>query len=326
MRLLTLHALVASGLGLAQMPQPVVINAQVHEVSALAGLDVTIRKTVSGQNGPLWVGYAVPTLPGDRQNGCWSSDGRVRSVAPVRLEGATHVGVLQRYENGVAGKVRVISLECSVDGGGLPFYWITGTTAEESVAMLSARPEPPIHAIAMHAGDEAFRALEKFASPGNWKEQVRKEALFWLANSRARRGFEIVARVAREDASDKVREHAVFALTQTTERDAIPLMISMARADRNSHVRGQALFWLAQKASREAAQAITESIENDPDTEVRKRAVFALSQLPKEEGVPRLIQLAQSNANPVVRKQAMFWLGQSKDARALDFFERILLK
>jgi hypothetical protein len=48
--------------------------------------------------------------------------------------------------------------------------------------------------------------------------------------------------------------------------------------------------------------------------------------LPKDDGVPLLIQLARTNTNPAVRKQAMFWLGQSKDPRALRFFEEILFK
>ena len=60
--------------------------------------------------------------------------------------------------------------------------------------------------------------------------------------------------------------------------------------------------------------------------EVKKKAVFALSQLPADEGVPRLIQVARTNKNPAVRKQAMFWLGQSKDPRALAFFEEILVR
>jgi len=68
------------------------------------------------------------------------------------------------------------------------------------------------------------------------------------------------------------------------------------------------------------------AIENDPETEVKVRAVFALSQLPKDESVPLLIGLARANKNPQVRKQAMFWLGQSKDPRALAFFEDVLLK
>jgi len=48
--------------------------------------------------------------------------------------------------------------------------------------------------------------------------------------------------------------------------------------------------------------------------------------LPKDEGVPMLIQVARTNRNPEVRKQAMFWLGQSKDPRAVKFFEDILTK
>ena len=34
----------------------------------------------------------------------------------------------------------------------------------------------------------------------------------------------------------------------------------------------------------------------------------------------------RTHDNPRVRKRAMFWLGQSKDPRAIRFFEEILLK
>ena len=62
------------------------------------------------------------------------------------------------------------------------------------------------------------------------------------------------------------------------------------------------------------------------DTEVKMKAVFALTQMPKDDGVPMLIQVARAHTNPAVRKQAMFWLGQSKDPRALKFFEDVLTK
>ena len=52
--------------------------------------------------------------------------------------------------------------------------------------------------------------------------------------------------------------------------------------------------------------------------------MFALSQLPKDDGVPKLITVARTNTNAVVRKEAMFWLGQSKDPRAVAFFEEVL--
>jgi hypothetical protein len=83
---------------------------------------------------------------------------------------------------------------------------------------------------------------------------------------------------------------------------------------------------VASAAGERAAPAIAEAIERDPETDVKKRAVFALSQLPDGEGVPRLIEVAEHHSNAAVRRQAMFWLGQSKDPRALAFFERILLR
>ena len=110
------------------------------------------------------------------------------------------------------------------------------------------------------------------------------------------------------------------------EPAALDRLLTAARDGATTHVRGQALFWLAQRAGEKAVGAITDAIASDPETEVKKRAVFALSQLPKDEGVPLLIQVARTNANPAVRKQAMFWLGQSKDPRALKFFEEILFK
>ena len=44
----------------------------------------------------------------------------------------------------------------------------------------------------------------------------------------------------------------------------------------------------------------------------------------KGKRVPKLIDVARSHRDPAVRKQAMFWLGQSRDPRALAFFEQIL--
>jgi HEAT repeat protein len=104
------------------------------------------------------------------------------------------------------------------------------------------------------------------------------------------------------------------------------MLINIARTDSEPRLRGEALFWLAQKAGQKVSAAIVERIDQDPDTDVKKKAVFALSQLPKDEGVPLLIKVARSNSNLEVRKQAMFWLGQSRDARAIDFFSEVLRK
>ena len=71
-------------------------------------------------------------------------------------------------------------------------------------------------------------------------------------------------------------------------------------------------------------KALKDTAENDPEVRVKKKAVFALSQLPKDEAVPELLHVAQTNPDPSVRKDAIFWLGQTRDPRALAYFEQIL--
>jgi HEAT repeat protein len=245
--------------------------------------------------------------------------------------------VLFRVEAGQIQKIRTVTPECELDAAGLPFYWLTGVRPQESVSFLlslarvedAAGRRPPqlsesaLLALALHddpSADTAFEQLTAYNQP----EVIRERASFWLGAARGANGFRILRRMVREDPSARVREKVVFALSVSSEPDALGAMIDAARNDRSERVRGQALFWLSQKGTRKAAGTIEESIENDPETEVKKKAVFALSQLPADEGVPRLIQVARTNKNAAVRKQAMFWLGQSKDPRALSFFEEIL--
>lgn len=122
----------------------------------------------------------------------------------------------------------------------------------------------------------------------------------------------------------RLHDSAVTVLALTEGQQPLDELIGLANSGATTSVRGKALFWLAQRAGQQAVGTITSAIENDPDTELKKKAVFALSQLPKDQGVPLLIEQARSNRNPAVRKQAMFWLGQSKDPRALRFFEEVL--
>jgi HEAT repeat protein len=122
----------------------------------------------------------------------------------------------------------------------------------------------------------------------------------------------------------KLADAALRALVWHPGDAPVNTVVALAREDRRPYVRSQALFWLAQRAGQQAVGAIRSAIDTDPETEVKRKAVFALSQLPKDEGVPLLIDVARNNSNREVRKQAMFWLGQSKDPRAVAFFEQIL--
>ncbi len=353
-------ALVAAWAGVLCAQQPRLANAKLDTKAVTSGLAREFQSMVAAESGAAWIGYAVRAVPGEHQMCCYSSfeDGNgnrccrgcalegtragataAAATGPIPLEASGYLFVLFRVENRAVDRIRTFSAECELDGGGLPFHWLTGVQPAESVTLLKEfalqidddshrghrRSEPALAALALHADPAADQALETFVTPGQ-PERLRERATFWLGSARGRRGYEVLRHIATQDGSDRVREKAIFGLSVSREPQAVATMIDVAKTDRSAHVRGQALFWLSQKAGQKVAATITEAIDNDPDTEVKKRAVFALQQLPAEEGVPLLIQVARSNRNPAVRKQAMFWLGQSKDQRAVRFFEEVLLR
>jgi len=345
----------ASSTSVQASEAPRIANAKLETRAVGAGLDATFHEIVAAAEKPEWVGYQVEQVAGERGVCCdnnWNdgncgtcrlerenggTSGTSHTDGSVKLEGARQLIVLYRLDARQVGKIRVASEDCTLDAGGLPFVWLTGVKAPESVVLLATYVRSSsfedrgdrgighgaLTAIALHADVSADRALESFVTPEH-REGLRRQAAFWMGAARGKAGLAALQHMAKTDPSSEVRAHVAFALSVSHETGALDEMIRMAHDDASSHVRGQALFWLAQKAGKKAVGTITGAIDNDPDTEVKKKAVFALSQLPKDEGIPKLIEVAQTNRNPAVRKQAMFWLGQSNDPRALQFFEKVL--
>jgi hypothetical protein len=266
-----------------------------------------------------------------------TTTGQRAPAQPIKLEGSQTFAVLFRIASRQIDKLRVFSADCELDAGGRTVHVLTGVRPAESVAFLesllkdsltfastkSNSTHGAVTAIALTRDPAADATLQRLVAP-SWPDGIRRDAVFWLAKSRGRVGFETAKRVIDDEKSGSIRKHAVFALTQSKEPEVMPTLIALARNHPAPEVRSEALFWMAQKAGAKTAETITEAIERDPDTEVKKKAVFALSQMPKDQGVPLLINVARTNTNPAVRKQAMFWLGQSKDPRAVDFFTQVL--
>jgi HEAT repeat protein len=355
----TALALTAASAAIAQeLESPNIANAKLEKKALTGPLAAEFKSWTAKSQAAQWLGYAVPQMGRDRTmccgsyNGSWGDDcGHCRledkhagsnmtsrdEPGSAKLEAPRSIAILFRAENNRVMKIRIVSLDCSLDAGGLPFLWLSGVKPAESVELLltfvkgadfdAHEDEHTSHsaltAIALHADPAADRAMESFTRSSE-PESLRKQTAFWLGAAREEAGLAVLEKMAKSDPSSEVRAHVTFALSVSHEPGAVEDMIRMAHDDQSNHVRGQALFWLAHKAGEKAMGAITGAIENDPDTDVKKKAVFALSQLPRDEGVPKLIEVAQTNHNREVRKQAMFWLGQSHDPRALEFFEKIL--
>jgi len=130
-----------------------------------------------------------------------------------------------------------------------------------------------------------------------------------------------------ESSNAKAAEQAIFPVTLADSVTPWPRLLRLARDDaRPRNVRSQAVFWLGQAAGTEATKGLADIADDaSGDREVRTAAVFALSQQ-RASGVESLLRIARENKDPEIRRQAIFWLGQSKDPRALDYFESVLVK
>ncbi len=344
----------------ASAPPPAKLqNAQVTSRALAAGGLREDLETAARFGAVSWLGYEQDVVDDNRQMCCFQSlrssrnrheDWLCCGGCRLEKEGAFSINspgdrsvelersrffVLIRLADGRVDRVRALSEDCGIDAGGKPFVWLTGVSPSESLTFLRSLVAPlakrgydrnrageVLAAIAAHAAPAADGVLTDFLAPGQPIE-LRKQAAFWLGNSRGRRGLEAL-RASRSDADPAFRRDLTFSFSQSPLPEAVAELIAMAKTDADGGVRGQALFWLAQKAADRAAETIQNAIRDDPDEDVKKKAVFALSQLPREEGIAELIRVARTNRNPEVRKQAVFWLGQSRDPRALAFIEEIL--
>ena len=314
---------------LAAQPKTLV-NAKVDTRSASGGVERIVRETMTSQPQPVWIGYEVPSVRS------WSlgceyvyNDGQSQHGV-VHLEPPDHAIILMRFEDNAVSRVRYLSPDCEIDGGGAPLHWLTDVQPEQSVAMLAglaAGHDPgsgnAMGAIAMHATPAADAALEKFLA-ADQPESVRLRVVNWLANDRGAHGFDVLRGVIDKDPDDRVRERAVSALANSRDKRALPLLIDTARKNSNAKLRAQAVGDLGRKPAAEVLPTLKAAIDQDPDPAVQRRAVTALIALPDGAGIPTLIQLAQTEKDAQLRRQAMNSLQSSRDPRALEFFEKVL--
>lgn len=279
--------------------RPNILNGRLDSQAAGPSLATTFQRLVAAQTDPVWIGYSVPTINDSNRRLCcsgdtWISDGVVISNGRVASCGLEPEDRATRSPEGQPATIRG------------PVHL-----------------EGPDTMLVLYRVESAAVQRVRIFSP-DCELDAGGRAVHWLDGVSATESIKLLTSLI--SGPDRLRSGAMAALAMHRDEVAVPALLTLAKQDASARVRGDALFWLAQTAGRKVAAEITAAIDNDPDTEVKKRAVFALSQLPKDEGVPLLITVAKTNRNPVVRKQAMFWLGQSKDPRALQFFEQILAK
>jgi hypothetical protein len=255
------HAVVL--LVLAALPcsaQPRVINGPVTERAAGGMLEATARELMSAATEPAWIAWEAPLRPGDEIT-CWDGSWKWRDGAPpdgrttARLEPADTFFVFVRAVGRRPERVRIFGESCELDAGGRPVTRLTGVTAGESVAFLTALAADDsaprkvrtgaLSAIAQHGTPEATASLLRLARSAP-APRLRSDALFWVAQRAGEGAAAAITDAIANDPETEVKKRAVFALSQLPGSEGVPRLIEVARTNRNPAVRKQAMFWLGQ--------------------------------------------------------------------------------
>lgn len=145
-------------------------------------------------------------------------------------------------------------------------------------------------------------------------EDIRGEALFWLADDNATKDVaDFLLKIAMNDKSLKVQKKAVFALGDMEDNFGIPYLYKVAKDHKNEDLRSEAVFWIGDNARTiESVKKLAEFALNDKSEKVRKKAIFALSESEMDTAVDELITISKTHRDPELRAVAIFWLSQHR--------------
>ena len=235
-----------------------------------------------------------------------------------------------------ACRVRTFTPDCNIDAASMPLVWLRDVTPDDSIAWLA-----PLVSSAPDIGEEKDRVRRRRSPQSRCTARRPRSRPRGLRRPGAPDGFAATRRSGSDRARRSGRPTSVAAARPGPERQgpresdlrpsvskvpaALTTLIATARDDAARRCAARRCSGWRRAPARKPSATITAAIDDDPDTEVKKKAVFALSQLPKDEGVPLLIEVARTTRTPRCASRRCSGSARSKDPRALEFFEDILL-
>jgi HEAT repeat protein len=175
---------------------------------------------------------------------------------------------------------------------------------------------------------KAAGGLRQAGSCNSADDEMRAAALQGLLSMNSEDAVPILKDVLkqRDPCREQLRKQAVWMIAQKRSTDIVSTLLDVARSDPSSDVRGDAIFWLSQTRSAEAIPALDSILSSSRDEEMRKKAIFALSQQRDERARQALKRAAENeNMSEELRGEAVFWLGNARVAD-LDYFKTLFRK
>ncbi|MGE5100480.1 MAG: HEAT repeat domain-containing protein [Deltaproteobacteria bacterium] len=180
------------------------------------------------------------------------------------------------------------------------------------------------------AGDIARAAagLRQPRSCNTADDEIRAAALQGLLGMNSEDALPILKDVLkqRDPCREQLRKQAVWMLAQKRGPDIVPTLLDVARSDPSADVRGDAIFWLSSARAAEAIPALDSILSSSRDDEIRKKAIFSLAQQSDDRARQALKRAVENENMPEeLRGEAIFWLGQARVAD-LDYFKTLFRK
>ena len=289
---------------------PRIDNAKVERRNVTGTLAATMADFEKNATVPVWVGYEVAAVAGQRTICCgnysdssaqwcgkcaletdrehWSGTKTGHGDIPVhkdldssanqgtvKLEGDQRVAALFRLQDKHLTRIKVASEDCVLDAGGLPFTWLTEVTPAESVEFLSA-----------HVRERSADGDEKH--------------------------------------SHSIGNEALTAIALHDGQEAESALESFTAPEQPEELRKQAAFWLGAARGKEGFTALQRMAKKDPSTEVRAHVAFALSISKEPAALEEMIRMAHEDDSGHVRGQAIFWLAQKAGKRAVSAIDNAI--
>jgi HEAT repeat protein len=343
----------------AAAQQPVVQNGKL-EPRRVAALERDVMAIGGAATDPVWVGWRVPMVDGDRDvcsfwntmRGDYLDSGISGTIytreprpfappsGPVPLEGGTGILVLMRFVDGRLERLRTLRDDCPIDAGGRTIHWLDGVTPADSLRFLDTltRVDGPdslkalatrrsvassaLSAIAYHRDAGADAILERLATDRS-EASLRSTALSTLGRLRGARGLKALQAQLTTELTPEGRRQLITAIGQSREPGAMDTLRTLLR-DTDAKVRAEAVARYGSLGGSAVANELLAIINSDPVDAVRMRATSALAGWPRGEGVPHLLTLARSSPHAGVRKEAAGALSRSSDPRAVAYMEELL--
>lgn len=204
---------------------------------------------------------------------------------------------------------------------------------EIATERLKSDPSDPVvlSNLNMVASSHSAKALPMLLeiAKGSSNGRARKDAIFWISQSKADRDAVIDVLLGLiPAAADEESDAVAFALGQIRSDKAMSALSTIARDKTKSEkARYNAIFWIGQSKTTNRVAMLDEIYKGSMDNQkLRLQVAFALGQSKEPQAVTALGSMAANDPDLEVRKQAVFWLGQIKTPEALQQLENILRK